>query len=135
MDEMLRPYISCEELISRIQKYHPEDDMDLVSRAYDYAEKAHEGQVRKSGAPYFSHPVAVAVILSVISIFNNFNAIWLMTQGGPLYSTEIMYTYAYRRAFVDHKFGYAAASSVIIFIVIAILTTIYIKMISAKKEG
>ena len=85
--------------------------------------------------PNIKEPMAVAVILSVISIFNDFNAIWLMTQGGPLYSTEIMYTYAYRRAFVDHKFGYAAASSIIIFIVIAILTTIYIKMISAKKEG
>ncbi|MFR5295217.1 MAG: hypothetical protein ACLTF6_10860 [Clostridium sp.] len=33
-----------------------------------------------------------------------------------------MYTYAYRQAFVDHKFGYAAATSVVIFIVIAILT-------------
>ena len=85
--------------------------------------------------PNIKEPMAVAVILSVISIFNNFNAIWLMTQGGPLYSTEIMYTYAYRRAFVDHKFGHAAAASVIIFVVIAILTTIYIKMISSKKEA
>ncbi len=60
----LRPYISAEELISRIRKYHPEDDMSLVQRAYEYAEKAHEGQVRKSGDPYFCHPVAVAVILT-----------------------------------------------------------------------
>ena len=63
-DDVMRPYISCDELISRIQKYHPEDDMDLVRRAYDFAEKAHAGQVRKSGDPYFSHPVAVAVILT-----------------------------------------------------------------------
>ena len=60
----LRPYISAEELISRIRKYHPDDDMDLVQRAYEFAEKAHEGQVRKSGDPYFCHPVAVAVILT-----------------------------------------------------------------------
>ncbi len=63
-DTELRPYISAEELISRIRKYHPEDDMSLVERAYQYAEKAHEGQVRKSGDPYFCHPVAVAVILT-----------------------------------------------------------------------
>ncbi len=63
-DVMPRAYISCDELISRIQKYHPDDDMELVRRAYDFAEKAHAHQVRKSGDPYFSHPVAVAVILT-----------------------------------------------------------------------
>jgi len=84
--------------------------------------------------PNIKEPMAVAVILNVISIFNNFNAIWLLTKGGPLDSTEIMYTYAYRQAFVDHKFGYAAATSVVIFIVIAILTTIYIKMIASDKN-
>lgn len=84
--------------------------------------------------PNIKEPMAVAVILNVISIFNNFNAIWLLTKGGPLDSTEIMYTYAYRQAFVDHKFGYAAAISVVIFIVIAILTTIYIRMIASGKN-
>ena len=63
-DTGMRPYISVDELIGRIQKYHPDDDMDLVSRAYAFAEKAHANQVRKSGDPYFSHPVAVAVILT-----------------------------------------------------------------------
>ncbi|MGN1005888.1 MAG: RelA/SpoT family protein [Aristaeellaceae bacterium] len=57
-------YMSVEDLIRRIRKYHPEDDMDLVRRAYHYAEKAHENQKRKSGEPYFSHPCAVAVILT-----------------------------------------------------------------------
>ena len=57
-------YMSVEDLIRRIRKYHPEDDMDLVRRAYQYAEKAHENQKRKSGEPYFSHPCAVAVILT-----------------------------------------------------------------------
>ena len=65
MPEMtLKPYISAQELIGRIRKYHPDDDMSLVQRAYEYAEKAHANQVRKSGDPYFCHPVAVAVILT-----------------------------------------------------------------------
>ncbi|MCI8741443.1 MAG: sugar ABC transporter permease [Lachnospiraceae bacterium] len=84
--------------------------------------------------PNIKEPMAVAVILNVISIFNNFNAIWLLTKGGPLDSTEIMYTYAYRQAFVDHKFGYAAATSVVIFVVIAILTVIYVKMIGSDRN-
>ena len=61
---MPKPYISVDELISRISKYHPDDDMDLVRRAYQFAENAHANQFRKSGDPYFSHPCAVAVILS-----------------------------------------------------------------------
>ena len=84
--------------------------------------------------PNIKEPMAVAVILNVISIFNNFNAIWLLTKGGPLDSTEIMYIYAYRQAFVDHKFGYAAATSVVIFVVIAILTVIYVKMIGSDRN-
>lgn len=84
--------------------------------------------------PNIKEPMAVAVILNLISIFNNFNAIWLLTKGGPLGSTEIMYTYAYRQAFVDHKFGYAAATSVVIFAVIAVLTIIYVKMISSSHK-
>lgn len=57
-------YISVDELVERIRKYHPEDDMELVRRAYAFAEKAHANQVRKSGDPYFCHPCAVAVILA-----------------------------------------------------------------------
>ena len=38
--------------------------MDVVRRAYAFAEKAHANQKRKSGEPYFSHPCAVAVILT-----------------------------------------------------------------------
>ena len=60
----IKPYISADELIARMRKYHPDDDMDLVRRAYDFAEKAHAHQLRKSGDPYFCHPCAVAVILS-----------------------------------------------------------------------
>lgn len=56
--------MSIEDLIARIQKYHPMDDMELVRRAYAFAEDAHAGQKRKSGEPYFSHPCAVAVILT-----------------------------------------------------------------------
>ncbi len=57
-------YMCVDDLIRRIRKYHPEDDMDLVRRAYQFAEKAHANQKRKSGEPYFSHPCAVAVILT-----------------------------------------------------------------------
>ena len=42
----------------------PDADAALISRAYDIAASAHAGQARKSGAPYITHPVAVAAILA-----------------------------------------------------------------------
>ena len=60
----IQAYISADELISKMRKYHPDDDMDLVRRAYQFAEQAHANQFRKSGDPYFCHPCAVAVILT-----------------------------------------------------------------------
>ena len=57
---------SCEQIISRARKYHPADDMGVIERAYTFAQKAHEGQTRMSGEPYFSHPCEVALILADI---------------------------------------------------------------------
>ncbi|CEP91659.1 GTP pyrophosphokinase (RelA/SpoT) [[Clostridium] sordellii] len=52
-----------QELIEKIKKYAPNGDVDLIEKAYYYGKKAHEGQLRKSGEPYFIHPIAVANIL------------------------------------------------------------------------
>ena len=63
-ENAILPYISSDELIERIRRYHPEDDMDLVRRAYKFSEEAHKDKKRLSGEPYFMHPVAVSVILT-----------------------------------------------------------------------
>ena len=52
------------ELVDKIRKYAPNADVSLVEKAYYFGKKAHEGQFRKSGEPYFIHPIAVASILS-----------------------------------------------------------------------
>ncbi|MBQ3762941.1 MAG: bifunctional (p)ppGpp synthetase/guanosine-3',5'-bis(diphosphate) 3'-pyrophosphohydrolase [Clostridia bacterium] len=57
---------SCDEIIAACKKYHPSDDMGVIKKAYDFAQKAHEGQTRMSGEPYFTHPCEVAMILAGI---------------------------------------------------------------------
>lgn len=52
-----------ENLIAMIEEHNPQCDVELIIRAYQYAESAHEGQYRKSGDRYFSHPVEVSKIL------------------------------------------------------------------------
>ena len=49
-------------------KYHPDTNVALVEKAYHFAEKAHEGQMRKSGEPYFIHPLTVAGILAKLML-------------------------------------------------------------------
>lgn len=79
--------------------------------------------------PMIKEPFSVAVILTLIGVVNSFNSIWLLTQGGPLGRTDILYTYAYRISFNSHNFGNAAAVSVILFVIIAVLSVFYIRMI------
>lgn len=59
-----RPPRTLDDLCERIRKYYPHGDLDLIKRAYEVSEKAHAGQIRRSGEPYFSHPLSVAAILA-----------------------------------------------------------------------
>jgi len=60
--------VTVDELVDRVRAYQPNADTDLLVRAYEYAGKAHEGQVRKSGAPYFAHPASVAAIIAELRL-------------------------------------------------------------------
>ena len=60
--------ISLTDLIGAVSKYNSKVDIDRIRRAYDYGKKAHKGQWRKSGEVYFSHPLAVAKILTELRL-------------------------------------------------------------------
>ncbi|SBS24835.1 Bifunctional (p)ppGpp synthase/hydrolase SpoT [Marinomonas spartinae] len=55
---------TVEELALTLSQYLPYEQVAQVKRAYYYAEQAHDGQWRKSGEPYVTHPLAVAQILA-----------------------------------------------------------------------
>src|SRR3982751_2696212 len=52
------------EFTRHLGHYLPRPDIALVERAFEFSERAHRGQFRKSGEPYITHPLAVASILS-----------------------------------------------------------------------
>ncbi|GHT64287.1 sugar ABC transporter permease [Spirochaetia bacterium] len=85
--------------------------------------------------PIIKQPLAIATILNSIGILTSFNIIWLMTEGGPLFTTEILYTFAYREAFINHNFGTAAAASVVLFVILAVFSGIYIKLVSSDNQA
>lgn len=54
-----------EQLIELIKSYNP-DEVEIITKAYEFAKKCHEGQIRESGEPYIVHPLAVANILATM---------------------------------------------------------------------
>ncbi len=56
--------IAVDALVEQVKDYNPNSDIDRIAAAYEYGKLMHDGQTRHSGAPYFSHPVAVASLLA-----------------------------------------------------------------------
>ena len=52
------------DILEKVKGYHPRADTDLINKAYVYASRMHDGQSRKSGDAYFTHPVSVADIIA-----------------------------------------------------------------------
>ncbi|GAA1842352.1 RelA/SpoT family protein [Agromyces salentinus] len=63
-----QPSGAIDTLLRTVRMHHPKADLSVVERAYTVADRAHEGQKRKSGEPYITHPVAVAQILADLGI-------------------------------------------------------------------
>ena len=56
--------IAADDLIALIRNYNPKTNETLIRKAYTFGNEMHDGQFRHSGEPYFSHPIAVAAILT-----------------------------------------------------------------------
>jgi GTP pyrophosphokinase len=57
-----------EPLFRSVRQTHPKADLKIIERAYETAEECHRGQLRKSGEPYITHPLAVAGILAELGM-------------------------------------------------------------------
>ncbi|HVR99337.1 MAG TPA: sugar ABC transporter permease [Thermoanaerobaculia bacterium] len=80
-------------------------------------------QFRSITLPSLKPALVPAVILSVIWTFNQFNVIYLVSAGQPAGATEILITQAYKLAFEQYRYGYAAAYSTVIFLILLVYGT------------
>lgn len=76
-----------------------------------------------------------AIIVSVVWTFNMFNVIYLVSAGQPSGANEILVTRAYRIAFEEYRYGYAAAYSVVIFLILLIYGVFQIRATSATEAN
>ncbi len=69
-----------DQLLKKVAEFRSQVEVNLVAKAFDFGAKAHEGQLRQSGEPYFSHPMAVAMTLADMrldgkDLYNNYDAL------------------------------------------------------------
>lgn len=60
--------VSIDGLLTRARQYLPEDRLGIIREAFEFAAKHHEGQLRKTGDPYITHPLAVAELVANLEL-------------------------------------------------------------------
>ncbi|HYO54964.1 sugar ABC transporter permease [Archangium sp.] len=85
--------------------------------------------------PALKPALVPAIILSVVWTFNQFNVIFLVTEGEPSNSTEILITQAYKYAFQRYRYGYAAAYSTVIFGILLLYSVVQNRMSRATEAA
>jgi len=82
-------------------------------------------------------PVLIpAVVLGTIWTFNNLNVVWLVSNGGePADRMHILVSYVYRSAFYLYRYGYAAALSMVIFLILLVLGVTFLRRTRAEASG
>ncbi|MGP1395481.1 MAG: carbohydrate ABC transporter permease [Inquilinaceae bacterium] len=77
--------------------------------------------------------VNLAIVLNIIYVFNSFPIIWVLTQGGPANSTDILVTYLYKLAFRWGQMGQAASVSLIMFAILLAFTLLYVRLATREE--
>ena len=76
----------------------------------------------------------IVLVLNFIYVFNSFPLIWVMTQGDPANSTDILVTWLYKLAFRYGELGVASALSIVMFLILLALTITYAALAMRNEE-
>ena len=69
----------------------------------------------------------MVVIYTVIDSFKVFDLVYILTQGGPGNSTQIMATYIYQKSFRENYFGYGASVAALLTIFILVVSVLFLR--------
>ncbi|MCS7462904.1 sugar ABC transporter permease [Paenibacillus doosanensis] len=84
--------------------------------------------------PHVASTSYTIVLLLIIWTLNAFTFIFVLTGGGPANSTQVLSMFIYKAAFQNYNFGVAGAASVVLFIITALLSVIYMKYVMRGGE-
>lgn len=83
--------------------------------------------------PVIRPTLAILTLLDIIWIFNYFDLTYALTQGGPLHASELLSTFSYKTAFLSLEAGYASSISTIMFLILLILASIYLRYVYIEE--
>ncbi|CDX30719.1 sugar ABC transporter permease [Mesorhizobium sp. WSM4935] len=92
-------------------------------------------QFREITFPLLKPFINIAIVLNTIYVFNSFPIIWVMTQGGPANSTDILVTHLYKLAFRIGKLGEASGVSLVMFAILLVFTMIYVRLAMREQRA
>lgn len=84
--------------------------------------------------PMLKPLILILIVISTIWNFKVFDQIFVMTGGGPARSTEVLAIATWREAFNQHEFGLAAALAMAMFVILAIITAAYLRLIRDDED-
>jgi ABC-type sugar transport system permease subunit len=90
-------------------------------------------QFRHVTVPALRHTLLFVTVISIIASLQAFDQIYVMTRGGPLHSTETLVYYAYQNGFDYFQMGYASAISVILFLFIAVVSIVELRLFRYRE--
>lgn len=109
----------------------------IPPEVYEAASIDGAGEVRsffKITVPLLRPVLAMVLVITVTGSFQIFDTVSVTTQGGPVNATRVIYYYIYELAFVRFEFGYASAISVFLFVILAAVAIVQIKLLRAGES-
>ncbi|MGE4525535.1 MAG: carbohydrate ABC transporter permease [Sphaerochaeta sp.] len=85
--------------------------------------------------PYIKPTVIITILLRTIWIFNSFDLIVVITNGGPANYSQTLPSYMYTKAFASYDFGLASALGVLLMTVLLLYVTLFLKATNYNKAG
>ena len=83
--------------------------------------------------PMLSKTIYTTIYLSVLGSIQQFDLVWLMTEGGPVDASEVLTTYMYRHGFVSFRLGYGSAVAVVLFLICLTFSLVYQRLFMRQE--
>ncbi|MGC3994626.1 MAG: sugar ABC transporter permease [Propionicimonas sp.] len=84
--------------------------------------------------PLLRPVLAMVLVITVTGSFQVFDTVAVTTRGGPVNVTRVFQYYIYQKAFAEGQFGYASALSVILFIILAVMAALQLRLLRAGES-
>jgi multiple sugar transport system permease protein len=92
-------------------------------------------QIRRITVPMLGRTMTLVTVLQIIASLKIFDQVYLITGGGPNFSSRVALEYIYDTGFTTSRIGYASAASLVLFVVIAIIGFAWLALVRRQERG